>query len=188
MCFAALRGAGFGGTPMAVLKLLFNLVKVLNSETSAAAIAAALAIGMGMGLIPILSLQWALLALVLLFFRVNLTVALVAFGLCKLAAIGLNGPLDALGTSLLENEGLRGLWTAFFHTPALWLFQTHNSVVLGSTVAALALAGPVFLLADFLVRLYRQNLEERLATSRVAMAFNALRIVQLYRRFVSPLG
>jgi uncharacterized protein (TIGR03546 family) len=172
---------------MAVLKLVFNLVRVLNSETSAAAIGAALALGFALGLIPVLSLQWGLLLLVLLFFRVNLTVALASFGLFKLASIGLNGPIDALGVSLLEAEGLRPVWSAFFQSPLLWLFQTHNSVVLGSTAAALALGIPVFAAATFLVRQYRRGVEDWLSNSRVAAAFNGLRVVQFYRRVVSPL-
>lgn len=173
---------------MAVLKLLFNLVKVLNSETSAVSIAAAFALGMALGFIPILCLQWALLVLVLLFFRVNLTVALASFGLFKLAAIGLNGPLDSVGTSMLETEGLKSLWTALTNNPVLWLCRLNNSVVLGSTVAAKGLALPVFFLFWFLVDRYRRNFEEWVAKSRFAAWFTGLRVVHLYRRFVSPLG
>jgi uncharacterized protein (TIGR03546 family) len=172
---------------VAVLKLLFNLVKVLNSETSTVAISAAFALGMALGIIPILSLQWAVLVLAVLFFRVNLTVALASFGLWKLAAIGLNGPLDSVGTSLLETEGLRGLWTALANNPVLWLCRLNNTVVLGSTVAAKVLAVPVFFLSWFLVDRYRRNVEEWVAKSRLAAWFTGLRVVHLYRRFVSPL-
>ncbi len=165
---------------MIALKPIFNLLKLLNSETTAGAIAAAFAVGLVLGLVPASTPQFALVAVAVLFLRVNLSACMVATGLFKLVAIAASPALDRLGRTLLEAEGLRGLWTALANSDAS-IFMLHNSVTLGATLASAALFLPTFFLFRWAVGRYRDVVGERLAQSRIAMLIKSLKVYRLYR-------
>ncbi|MHC5037274.1 MAG: TIGR03546 family protein [Planctomycetota bacterium] len=172
---------------MIVLKFLFKLIKVMNSETSTRALALAFTLGMFLGLVPWLTLQWGAVLLLVLFFRVNLTSTLVTFLIFRLIAIPLQGPLDAAGCALLQHESLTGLWTFLYNTPVLDALRSNHAVVLGATCLALLLLAPVFFLSRFVVGRYRKHVLKWILRSRVVTFFKGLRIYQLYRRITSPL-
>ena len=175
-------------TPMFVLKLLVKLVKVLNSETSAASLAAAVTLGMVLGLVPLFTLQAALAVLVLLFFRVNIAAALLGFGLFKLGALALGGLFHSIGASLLENPSLFGFWTSMVNAPVLSLCALNHSVTLGATLAALALAAPLFLAAKALINLYRERFNEWFAQLGIVTALRGSKLYRLYEWLDSPFG
>jgi uncharacterized protein (TIGR03546 family) len=168
-----------------VLKLLVRLVRLLNSETSSPAIAAAFALGMVLGLAPFLTLQAWLALVVILFLRVNLTAALFATAACKLIALGLTGPFDRLGVSLLEAPSLAGLWTWLYNSP-LSICNTHHSTTLGATVEALALAAPLFFAVRILVDLYRSRFSEWWSALGIVAAFRGSKLYRLYLWLDSP--
>ena len=175
-------------TPMFVLKLLVKLVKVLNSETSAASLAAAVTLGMVLGLVPLFTLQAAVAVLVLLFFRVNIAAALLGMGLFKLAGLALGGTFHSIGAALLEKPSLFGFWTGVVNAPLLSFANLNHSVTLGATLAAVVLALPVFLLAKALVSQYRSRFNEWFTQLGFVSAFRGSKIYQLYLWLDSPFG
>lgn len=172
---------------MFVLKLLVKTVRLLNSETSSTAIALAVVFGMFLGLVPFFTLQAVLALAIVLFCRVNLSVTLFTFGLFKLAALALGPALDGIGAGLLETESLQGLWAGLYNSP-LHFCRTHNSIALASTLAALVLAAPVFLIAKILVDAYRDRLNEWWTGLGFVSAFRGSKLYRLYCWLDSPVG
>ena len=173
---------------MFLLRTLFKLFKVMNSETAAESLAAALALGAFLGFVPLASLQGVLVLLVVLFLRVNVTLALVTMAVTTLLAGALETTLHGLGVALLEREGLRGLWSAVDANALLGATRLTNSVVLGGTLVGLAALPVVGLLGLAFVRLYRDRVEGWVLRSRALTFLRGLRIVQLYRSVTQPLG
>ncbi len=173
---------------MIALKLLVKFVKVLNSETASASLAAAVVLGMFLGLVPILTLQGIAAVLVLLFFRVNIAAALLGLAVFKLLGLALGGTFHGIGASLLEKESLAGFWTWITNAPLLSLCALNHTITLGGTLAALALAAPVFLAAKFLVDQYRERFNEWFSQLGVVTAFRGSKLYRLYLWLDSPFG
>ncbi len=173
---------------MFTVKFFFNLVRLLNSETSANSIAAAFVLGLSMGLVPFLTVQFALMLVVTLFFRVNLTSAFIAFGIGKLLAAALAPQMDAAGSALLDASSLQGFWTAVCNAPVMPVLRLNHTLVLAGTAAAAALAIPAFVAVRILVALYRVHVQNWVNKSRIAAFLRSLWIYQLYQRVVSPLA
>ncbi len=171
---------------MLLLKYLVKLVKVLNSETSAAALGLALSLGMFLGLVPLLTLQGLLALAAVLFLRVNLASAFLTLAVFKLAGLALRGAFDALGTSLLENTSLTGLWTFFYNAPVLSFMGTNHTVTLGATITALLLLAPVFLVSRALILAYRGRFSEWWTRLTIVNAFRGTKVYRLYLWLDSP--
>lgn len=171
---------------MIVLRWFLKFLKLLNSETSENALGLAFALGMALALMPILSLQGLLVLAVILFFRVNITAALLTFAIFSLLRLALFGVIDGLGVALLERESLAGLWAWLSHAPVLSFLGLNHSTTLGGTIIALVLAAPVFLIARTLVKLYRQRFERWWSGLAIATAIRSSWVYQIYLWFDSP--
>lgn len=172
---------------MILLKAIARLLRLLNSETSANSIAFAIALGMFLGLVPLLTLQALLAALVVMFFRVNISACLLSMFLFWAVPLAAHGSLDAAGVALLEAPALEGLWTALYNSPLYWL-GTHEAVTLASTLLALALFLPVYLLGRLAVVAYRTRFERWWISLPFVAALRASRLYRLYLRLDSPFG
>lgn len=172
---------------MLLLRFLFKLVNVMNSETSARSLAAAVGLGFFLGLVPLLSLQGGVVLAIVLFLRVNLSLALAStlFGKLLLGPL-LENTFHELGVSLLEREDLYDTWSSLANHSLLSYALLNNSVALGSTVVALAALVPVWFVGSLLVGFYRSRIEQRLMQSKVVTTFKSLKIYNLYRTVTSP--
>ena len=167
-------------------KRILKFVKLLNSETSATSIALALSLGMFLGFVPLLTLQGFLALAVVLFFRVNLSGALLTFLVFWPVSKVLEGPFDALGVALLESPSLVGLWTFLYNTPGFSMMGTNHSVTLGATLVASLLFPVLFFLSRSLVRKYRRRFNERWTKIAAVNAFRGSWVVRIYSWFDSP--
>lgn len=78
---------------------------------------------------------------------------------------------DRIGSSLLQAVSLRPLWTSWFNMPLMPYTNFNNTIVLGSVVAWLVLAVPIYFAAKYGVARYRATLGVRVrgcAGARVA--------------------
>lgn len=171
---------------MIVLRWFLKFLKLLNSETSENALALAFTVGMALALMPLLSLQGLLALAALLFFRVNITAALLTFAIFKLTRLALFEAIDRLGVALLENESLVNLWAWLSHAPVLSLMNLNHSTTLGGTLTAVLLAAPVFFITRGLVRLYRERFERWWSGLAIATALRSSWAYQIYLWFDSP--
>lgn len=173
---------------MFLVRTLFKLFKVMNSETAAESLAAALALGTFLGFVPLASAQAVLVLLVVLFLRVNVTLTLVTALGTGILARALEPSFHGLGVALLERDGLRGLWTTVEGNALLGATRLTNSVVLGGTVLGLVALPVAGALGLAFVRLYRDRVEGWVLRSRLVGFLRGLRIVQLYRSLTQPFG
>jgi uncharacterized protein (TIGR03546 family) len=95
----------------------------------------------------------------------------------------LDPAFDAIGRSLLQAPSLRGLWTVWYNTPLLPYTNFNNTVVLGSVVAWLVLAVPIFFAARYGVARYRATVGERVRRSRFYQAVTASKAYNVYKLF-----
>ncbi len=79
---------------------------------------------------------------------------------------------DRIGSSLLQAVSLRPLWTTRFNMPLMPYTNFNNAIVLGSVVAWLVLAVPIYFAAKYGVARYRATLGARVrgCASRVSNA------------------
>lgn len=171
-----------------MLRLLLKLLRVLNSETRPAQISLALCLAMVAGLTPLLSLHNLLVLLVVLVVRVNLS----AFLLGLLLFSGLGYLLDPLfhpiGLAVLTAPALHGAWTALYNTALGRLEHFNNTIVMGSLVAALAASVPLFVVANALIRRYRDHLLAWVRKTRLVQALKATKLFRAYQALAELQG
>ena len=167
-----------------IVKLVQSLVKALNSEGTPGQVAAGIAMGACLGLTPLFNLHNLLVVGAILFFRVSVPGATLGWLLFTPLGFALDPIFDNLGSGLLLNiDGLRGLWGTAYNAPVVALANPTNTIVVGSLVAWVALAVPIFFAARTAVGWYRRTIYERYKDAKVFRALRASKAYNVYRLF-----
>jgi uncharacterized protein (TIGR03546 family) len=144
-----------------LLKQVFGLLKLLNSETGQNQIAAGIAAGFILGMSPSLSIQTLLVFLCLVIFRVQMGMAFLSAFFFKFIAWLLDPAFHLVGSALLEMPSLQGLWTQMYNMPIVPLTRFNNSIVMGSGVLAIVLSPVIFFAGRSFVVKYRETVVAR---------------------------
>jgi uncharacterized protein (TIGR03546 family) len=169
---------------LTLLKLLQSLIKTLHSEGTPAQVAAGIALGSVLGLTPLINVHNLLIAALILVLNVSVGGALLGWALFLPLGFALDPVFDRIGRQLLlETPALEPIWTSWFNTPVLPYTNFNNTIVLGSFVAWLALALPIFFAARHGVTRYRATLGERVRRSRFYNAVTASKAYNVYTWF-----
>ena len=166
-----------------LLKQLFNLLKLLNSDKGTQQIAAGITCGLILGFSPAFSLQTLLVIAVLFFFRIQIGAATIAAFFFSIPAWMLDPVFDRIGSAILEMDSLRELFTELYHMPLVPMTRFNNSVVMGAGVTALALAPLVFVMSGILIRKYREVFVARFEKTAFWKAFKATTFYQWYSKY-----
>jgi uncharacterized protein (TIGR03546 family) len=166
-----------------LLKQIFNIIKLLNSDRGTNQIASAIACGMILGFTPAFSLQTVVIVLIIFFFRVQFGVALLTTAFFAIPAYWLDPAFHQVGSWVLERESFRPLLTSLYHMPIIPMTRFYNSVVMGSGIVAFLLALPVFFLSRMLINAYRTQIVARFEKSVFWKAFTAHSLYQWYSKF-----
>lgn len=161
-----------------LLKQLFQLVKLLNSETGTNQIAAGFAVGFILGMTPAFSLQTILVFVVLIFFRIQMGAAFLTAFFFKFVAYILDPIFDRVGGAILEMPSLRGIFTTLYNLPIVPYTRFNNSIVMGSGVVTILLAPLVFFFAKKMIIKYRRSVVDRFKQTK---AWKAMQATQLYK-------
>lgn len=148
-----------------ILKQLFALIRLLNSDTGTNQIAAGVACGLILGFAPMLSLQALLVFLCLFLFRIQIGAALTSAFFFAMVAWLFDPVSHQIGSAILEIEALRPLFTTLYNMPLVPLTRFYNSVVMGAGVVSILLALPVFFLSKRLIVAYREKVVARFQAS-----------------------
>ncbi len=148
-----------------ILKQLFALLRLLNSDTGSNQIAAGVACGLILGFAPMLSLQALLVFLCMFLFRIQIGAALTSAFFFALVAWPFDPVAHAIGSAILETEALQPLFTTLYNMPLVPLTRFYNSVVMGAGAVSLALAPLVFFGSKRLIVAYRVSVVARLKNS-----------------------
>ncbi len=168
---------------LALLKLLQSLVKALHSEGTPGQVAAGIVLGACLGLTPLLNLHNLVIFSALVLLNVSFAGGMLGLALFTPLGFWLDPLFDRIGTALLQNRALTPLWTAWYNAPVVPWTGFNNTVVLGSLVAWLGAAGPIYLGARWAVARYRTSYGQRVMESRWYRAVKASRLYNVYAWF-----
>lgn len=161
-----------------LLKLIAKIIITLNSNTSASQVAAGLASGLLFALLPAGNLLWMALFLAAFFSKAHYGMLMIASALFKLLVPLLAAPMDALGWLILTLPALQDVFTRLYNLPIAPLTRFNDTLVMGGLAAGLALWLPGFFAFRLLIRLYRRDLADKLAQSRLVLAIKKLPLIK----------
>jgi uncharacterized protein (TIGR03546 family) len=166
-----------------LLKLIQSIIKTLHSEGTPGQVAAGMALGSVLGLSPLVNVHNLVVFALIVLLNVSFGGGMLGWALFVPVGFVLDPVFDRIGASLLEASSLRPLWTAWYNTPLVPYTNFNNTVVLGSVVAWLVLALPIFFAARWGVARYRATLGQRVRRSRFYKAVTASRAYNWYKLF-----
>lgn len=171
-----------------LLKQLFKLVYLLNSEKGTASISVGFACGLILGFSPLLSLQSLLVFLVILVFKVQFAAALLGAAGFKLLSLPLTSVFHYVGDFVLGIGFLEPLYTTLYNLPIVPMTRFYDTVVMGAAIVSLLLAYPVYRLAELLVDRYRSTVLAWLKESRLWSVWKTSTLYKWYQKYESFSG
>lgn len=165
-----------------MLTTFAKLLKVLNSETDPAQIGLAFSFALLSGFLPFLSPVNAIVLLLVLLLRVNLSAYLLGTGFFAGVAYLLDPLFSRIGLALLTAAPLEGLWTALYNS-SIWRIQKfNNTVVMGGFAFAMLFFVPLFLLSNALIRRYRDHVLSWVRKTRLMQMIMASKFYGVYEK------
>lgn len=164
-----------------MLRMLANLLKVLNSETEPGQISLAFCFAMIAGFTPFWSLHNLIVLLLVLVIRVNLSAFLLGLAFFSGLAFLLDPLFHRIGLAVLTAGPLEGLWTSLYNSTLWRLERFNNSIVMGSLVVSLLLSVPLYPALNWAIRKYRDHVMQWILRTRVMQAFTASRFYSMYQ-------
>lgn len=117
--------------------LLRNFILALSGNDSPYQLSFGAFLGWCWGFCPITHpIAFAVLVLILLF-RVNISLVIAACLCAKLVALPLGGMINELGYQALNQEGLKGMWTALYNTPYIAISGFNEPKIIGGLIMGL---------------------------------------------------
>jgi len=166
-----------------VLKQLFALLRLLNSDTGTNQIAAGVACGLILGFAPMLSLQALLVFVCMFLFRIQIGAALTSAFFFALVAWVFDPVSHAVGSVILEAEALQPLFTSLYNMPLVPLTRFYNSVTMGAGVVSILLAPLVFAGSRRLIVIYRVTVVARFKNSAWWKAWSGTTLFKWYSTY-----
>jgi uncharacterized protein (TIGR03546 family) len=147
---------------MFVLRFIWKLLGILNSNISPKQIAGGIALGMILGLTPFFSLHNLLIILLICIIRVRISAVILSAIIFGLISYLVNPVSSLIGYFLLVNAGfLKPLWTALYNMPVIAFSNFNNTLVLGSLVLSLILFYPILIFSAKGVVSYRNLIGQK---------------------------
>jgi uncharacterized protein (TIGR03546 family) len=163
-----------------MLAILMKILKALNSEQSPRQIAAAISFAAIIGLTPLLSLHNIVILLLVLWFRVNLSVFLLMWPLFSLVGLLLAPVSESIGLVLLQDPSLIPMWESFYNTLLGRWSNFYYSGVLGGLVLSSILAILLYPISNKLILLYRVKCLDKFEKFKIVRILKASKFWQIY--------
>jgi len=167
----------------ALLKLIQSIIKTLHSDGTPGQVAAGIALGAALGLTPLVNVHNLVVFSLIVLLNVSFGGGMLGWALFVPLGFLLDPVFDRIGASLLQAPSLRPLWTSWYNTPLVPYTNFNNTVVLGSVVAWLVLAIPIYFGAKIGVARYRATIGERVRQSKLYKAVTASQLYNWYKLF-----
>lgn len=164
-----------------MLKLLAEIMKIINSETDPRQISLSVCFAMIVGLTPLFCLHNLLIFFLVFSLRVNLATFFLAWPLFSGVAYLLDPLAHQVGLAVLQLPALNGLWTTLYSNAVFKLEKFYNSIVMGSLIFSAILFMPCFLFTNFMIRKYRENILAWVEKTRLMKILKASRIYAIYQ-------
>ena len=165
-----------------MLKMIANLLKVLNSDADPSQISLAFGFALISGFLTFFSPLNLLVLLIVFLLRVNLSAYFLGTAFFAGIAYLLDPLLHRIGLAVLTAATLEGLWTSLYNS-TLWRIQRfNNSVVMGGQVFGVLCFVPLVLLSNALVRRYREHVLAWVRKTRFMHALTASKFYDIYSK------
>ena len=166
------------------IKLLKNIVTILQSEISPNQVAWGFALGSIMGMTPFSALHGFAVFVLILMLNVNISSATLAALLFSFIGMLLDPLSDKIGHYLLvSNQSLTPFWTNLYNTPVIPFTKFNNTIVLGSFALSLLLFLPAFFACRKFIVMYRARWKDKVAKWKIMKLFNLTNIASSYQKF-----
>jgi uncharacterized protein (TIGR03546 family) len=166
-----------------LLKQIFGLLKLLNSDTGTNQIAAGIAAGFVLGMTPSFSLQTIIIIFLILIFRIQIGAVFLSAFFCTFFAYILDPVFVAVGNHVLEMDILKDTFIMLYNLPIIPFTRFNNSLVMGSGIVAFLLSPIVFLLTKVLIKKYREKVLDKLSQTKLWNAVKATSLFQWYYKY-----
>ncbi len=166
-----------------ILKQLFAILKLLNSDKGENQIAAGVACGLILGFAPSFSPQTLLVFIVILLFRIQAGAAFTTAFFFALIAYIFDPFLNSVGRFMLELEGLKSLYTTLYNMPIIPFTKFYNSLVMGAGVVSILAFPFVFFGTRLLIKKYREKVVSRFENSKFWKAVKATSFYKWYVKY-----
>ena len=149
-----------------LIRFLRNIVSVFTAAGSPRQIAFGVALGAMIGLVPKGNLTAALLAILLLTLRVNLTAGTAAALLFSWVGAWTDPLAHRIGSTILTHPAVQPIGAYLFDLPVVPWTALSNTVVLGSLVLGLVLFYPVYWLSYAVLAKHRDRVARSSTSTR----------------------
>jgi uncharacterized protein (TIGR03546 family) len=167
-----------------MIQQIIGLIRMMHSETDPRQISLGFGLGMIPGLTPLTSPHNLLVLLALFFFRVNISAAILSWGVFKILAFALDPLFHQIGLFFLTSvEFLQGLWTSLYNAPLIPYTRFNNSIVMGSLIFSLIAFYPIYWGGKVMVLKYRETLMARFNRLKIVNVFRASNLYKWYSRY-----
>ena len=166
-----------------LLKQLFNLFKLLNSDTGENQLAAGVACGLILGFAPGFSLQTVLVIIILFFFRIQIGAALSCAFFFSIMAWVLDPVFNQVGQTVLEMSFLKGLFTTMYNLPIVPFTKFYNSVAMGALVISIILFPVIFVLSKLMIVKYRNTVIKKFEQTKFYKGLKATKFYKWYAKY-----
>jgi uncharacterized protein (TIGR03546 family) len=93
-----------------------------------------------------------------------------------------------VGSSILEMDALRGLFTTMYNVPLLPLTRFNNTIVMGSGVVTIILSPVVYVLSLIMIKKYRSTVVARFKQTKFWKAIQATSFYKWYYTYDNLYG
>ena len=166
-----------------LLKQIFGLLKLLNSETGQNQIAAGIAAGFILGMTPAFSLQTILVVILVLLFRVQLGAVLISSFFFAFMAYLLDPIFHSVGQNILQTNSLQPIFTSMYNMPILPFTRFNNTIVMGSAAVTIALFPVIFMISRVLIFKYQDKVLKRFKDSKFWKFVKATSFYKWYQKY-----
>jgi uncharacterized protein (TIGR03546 family) len=171
-----------------LLKQLFSLIKMLNSDQGTNQLAAGFAAGFVLGMTPFFSLQSLLIFICLLLFRIQIGAAFLSAFFFAFVAYILDPVFHTVGNAVLEMSALEPLWTTLYNMPIVPLTRFNNTIVMGSGIVSILLTPIVFVVSRSLIIKYRVTVVDKFKQTKFWRAIQATSLYKWYYTYDNLYG
>ena len=166
-----------------MLSLLFKLLAALNSQTAPYQLSLGFCFGMILGFTPFLSMHNLAVLLLVLSLRVNISAAMLAWGLFEGIAYLLDQQFLQMGEYLLALPAMQEQWTLMYNNDFWRLTHFNNTMTLGSLVISLVAFIPLFFIFNLLIKRYRKHVLSWVLKSKLMQILQSKKLYAAYSKF-----
>ncbi len=171
-----------------LLKQIFSLLKLLNSETGTNQIAMGISLGMVLGFLPLFSLQTIVLLFIVFFFRVQIGAFLVSSFFFAMPAYFFDSIFDQVGRMILESTFVNSFFTVLYNMPIIPYSRFNSSIVMGAFIVSMLIAPFVFIFSRILIIKYREQVVNRFKDTKIYKMIKATSLYKWYYKYNNLYG